>query len=99
MEKEHLLTLLREQKPYLRTKFNINKIGLFGSHAKGLADDSSDIDVVVELTSPLGFEFMELCEYLEDVLGGKVDVLTSEGVKQIRMPDIADSIEKDITYV
>lgn len=99
MEKEHLLTLLREQKPYLRTMFNINKIGLFGSHAKGLADDSSDIDVVVELTSPLGFKFMELCEYLEDVLGGKVDVLTSDGVKQIRLPDIADSIEKDITYV
>ncbi|WP_045216078.1 nucleotidyltransferase family protein [Desulfonatronovibrio magnus] len=99
MEREHLLTVLREQKPYLRTRFNINKIGLFGSHAKGLADDSSDIDVVVELNSPLGFKFMELCEYLEDVLGGKVDVLTSDGVKQIRLPEIADSIEKETTYV
>ncbi len=99
MKKEHLLTLLREQKPYLMTRFNVNKIGLFGSHAKGLADDSSDIDVVVELNSPIGFKFMELCEYLEDVLGGKVDVLTSEGVKQIRLPDIAQSIEKEITYV
>jgi len=93
MEREHLLTVLREQKPYLMARFNINKIGLFGSYAKGLADDSSDIDVVVKLNSPLGFNFMELCEYLEDVLGGKVDVLTSEGVKQIRLPDIADSIE------
>ncbi len=99
MNKERLLSLLREHQPYLMEKFNVNRIGIFGSYAKGLASDSSDIDVVVELNSPIGFRFMELCEYLESVLERKVDVLTSEGVKQIRLPDIAKSIEKEITYV
>ncbi len=99
MNKERLLTLLREQQPYLMEKFNVNRIGIFGSYARGVAGGASDIDIVVELGSPIGFRFMELCEYLENVLGKKVDVLTTEGVRQIRLPEVARSIEKEITYV
>ncbi len=42
---------------------------------------------------------MELIEYLENLLGRKVDVLTLMGVRGIRLPWIAAEIERSIIYV
>lgn len=42
---------------------------------------------------------MELAEYLERLLGRKVDLLTPAGVQGIRIPRIADDIERSILYV
>lgn len=96
--KAQILSLLREKQPYLHAEFNVSRIGIFGSYAKELSNESSDIDIVVEFSGPIGFRFMELADYLEELLGKKVDLLTSDGIDNIRLPGIAQSIEKDITY-
>jgi len=49
---------------------------LFGSYAKGHPNESSDVDLVIEFERPIGFRFFELLDYLEALLGQKVDVLT-----------------------
>jgi predicted nucleotidyltransferase len=69
---------------------------LFGSYAKGVPTEASDIDLVVEFERPLGFKFIELTEYLEQLLGQKVDILTPAGIQGIRSPHIAQSIGESI---
>jgi len=97
--KKQVLKLLRNNRSYLASEFNVKKIGIFGSYAKGSPGDSSDIDIIVEFNGPVGFKFMELTEYLESLLGKKVDVLTPAGLQGIRVPRVARSIEENILYV
>ncbi len=42
---------------------------------------------------------VELAEYLEDVLGREVDLLTPEGIRGIRLPWVAEEIGKSVVYV
>ncbi len=99
LTREKLAGLLREKYPYLVTEYGIKKIGLFGSYAKGTHDETSDVDIVVEFERPIGFRFVELTEYLEHLLGKKVDVLTRAGIQGIRIAHITKDIEESIVYV
>jgi predicted nucleotidyltransferase len=99
LTKEVILKALHEKYPYLATEYGVKRIGLFGSYAKHTSMEASDIDLVVEFERPLGFKFMELSEYLEQLLGKKVDILTPAGIQGIRIAHIAESIEESITYV
>jgi uncharacterized protein len=97
--RERIIQLLREKQPYLAHQYHVRRIGLFGSHAAGSPDENSDIDLIVELDGPVGFRFIELSEYLEDLLGRKVDLLTRDGLRGIRVPRVAREIEESIAYV
>ena len=93
------LKLIKEKYPYLSTEFGVEKIGVFGSVAKGIDKEDSDIDIVVELKRPIGLKFVELVEYLEKLFNKKVDVLTQAGIENIRIKEIADDIKRNIIYV
>ena len=93
------LELIKEKYPYLSNEFGVEKIGVFGSVAKGTARGKSDIDIVVKLRKPIGLKFIELVEYLEGLFNTKVDVLTQEGINNIRIKEIADDIKRNIVYV
>lgn len=99
LTREKVIELLQEKQAYLAAEFGVSKIGLFGSYAKGQSIDTSDIDLVVEFDRPIGFRFVELVEYLENILGKKVDVLTLAGIQNIRIEEIARSISQSIVYV
>lgn len=53
LTREHAVELLRTQSAYLAQEFGVRKIGLFGSFAKGLSTDQSDIDLIIEFDTPL----------------------------------------------
>lgn len=99
LTKEKIVELLKAKHPYLAAEFGVSKIGLFGSYAKGHADETSDIDLLVEFERPIGFRFFELVDYLESLFGHKVDVLTPAGIQNIRLERVAKSISESITYV
>jgi len=99
LTKETIVQQLRESYPHLTAKYGVERIGLFGSFAKGTADETSDIDVLVEFQRPIGFQFMELVDYLEGLFGRKVDVLTPVGMQGIRVGGVADSIAAGVVYV
>ena len=99
LTKEKIFKLLQEKHPYLAAEFGVGKIGLFGSYANGQSGDDSDIDLIVEFERPIGFRFMDLVDYLENLLGHKVDVLTPAGVQNIRIEWVARSISQSIVYV
>ncbi|HRG47591.1 MAG TPA: nucleotidyltransferase domain-containing protein [Leptospiraceae bacterium] len=71
---------------YFRDK-KINKAYLFGSFAKGLEKDTSDIDILVELSESIGF--MKLIQYkldLEDQLHRNVDLVTPASISPLIFP-------------
>jgi len=77
----------------------VKKIGIFGSVVKHTHGEASDIDVVVEFERPIGLKFIMLAEYIENLFGRKVDVLTKEGIQNIRVNNISSDIQKEIIYV
>jgi len=99
VNREELLALLRQHYSDLAAKYGVKRIGLFGSYAQGEPSETSDIDLIVEFERPIGFQFVELAEYLENLLGRKVDLLTPVGVRGIRLPEVASEIERSIIYV
>jgi predicted nucleotidyltransferase len=42
---------------------------------------------------------MDLAFYLEDLTGRSVDILTPEGIKHIRIKEVADEIIRSVVYV
>ncbi len=99
MDREELIALIRECYTYLAAEYGVKRIGIFGSFARGESGEASDVDLIVEFEHPIGFRFVELVEYLENLLGREVDVLTPMGVRGIRLPWVAEEIERSIIYV
>jgi len=99
LTKEKVTEILREKYPYLVSEYGVKRIGLFGSYAKGVQDEDSDVDIIAEFDRPIGLKFIEFTEYLEKILGKKADVLTHAGIKGIRIKRIAKDIEEKIVYV
>jgi predicted nucleotidyltransferase len=99
LTKEAILRLLRESYPQLTAQFGVRRIGLFGSFARETTQESSDIDLIVEFQRPIGLKFMEMVEYLETLLGRRVDVLTPAGLRGIRLPEVARHIEESVVQV
>lgn len=96
---KEVLQIIKEHYSFLKSHFGLKSIGVFGSVVKNSATPDSDIDLVVEFESPIGLRFVEFVEYLEKILGSPVDVLTKEGLKNIRVQSVSASIEKEIIYV
>ena len=94
-----IIEKLRNQLQTLSEQFGIERIGLFGSMARGNETEDSDIDILVELNRPLGLKFMLLVESLETIFSRKVDIITKDGLANIRVKEVSDSIKKDIIYV
>jgi predicted nucleotidyltransferase len=73
---------LRALKPFLSEKYFVERIGYFGSFSRGEQTEESDIDILVEFRQPLGWEFFDLQEFLEDELKLNVDLVSIKALKQ-----------------
>ncbi|MCS7164081.1 MAG: nucleotidyltransferase family protein [Thermodesulfovibrio sp.] len=94
---EEVKKILKENKEYIREKYGVVIIGIFGSFARGEQTEVSDVDILVEIERPLGFEYFDLWDELESLLSCKVDLLTVGAAKQ--KPLLWESIEEDLAYV
>ena len=99
LTKQKITILLKKELPHLRTIFGVKRIGIFGSYSKDVQKEDSDVDLIVEFERPIGLKFFELSEYIENLLGKKVDILTPAGIKSIRVKEVAENIKKSIVYV
>jgi predicted nucleotidyltransferase len=61
-------------------KHNIKKAILFGSYAKGSADNRSDIDIMVD-SNLRGLAFYGLLEDVVNTIGKSVDLLDKQQIK------------------
>ena len=58
-------------------KYGVKRLSLFGSYARGDADDQSDVDFLIERGKIVGIEYFGFVYDLEDELGCHVDVVTT----------------------
>jgi predicted nucleotidyltransferase len=89
--------ILAEYKEEIRQKYGVRVVGIFGSYARGEQKEASDVDILVEIERPIGFKFFGLWDEIENLLGVKVDILTTNAVKQKKM--LWESIKEDLIYV
>ena len=87
--------VLEQLKPELSKRFHVHTIGLFGSVVRDDFSASSDIDIIVDFTRPVGIEFIDLAQYIEQCLQKKVDLVSRRGVKE----KYFKAIEREIVYV
>ncbi|RFP53680.1 MAG: DNA polymerase beta [Limnothrix sp. CACIAM 69d] len=80
--RDEVLRILAHQKSALLETYQITKLGLFGSYARGEQNDDSDVDVLVEYEqAPSLYRLLELRDDLSELLSIRVDVVTRNGLK------------------
>jgi predicted nucleotidyltransferase len=79
---EGFRTRLRTELPMLSVRYHVASLGLFGSYLRGTQKPESDLDVLVSFSAvPSLLRFVELENYLSDLLGVKVDLVLRESLK------------------
>ena len=77
----HLQTIKSKILPILH-KHHIKRAGIFGSVATGNVTPGSDVDILVELGTPISLlDFVGIKLELEDALEKKVDLVEYEALK------------------
>lgn len=92
--RDGLLQTIASLHQELGERYSVTRIGVFGSWARGDAEQDSDIDVLVELAEPTFDHYMDLKFRLEEVLGRPVDLVMADTVK----PRLKPIIEKEVIY-
>ena len=93
---EQLKDILSNHKQELSDRFKVEEIGIFGSYVRERQKKKSDLDVLVSFSETIDlFTFVELENYLSDVLGVKVDLVMKDSLK----PRLKDRILNEAVYV
>ena len=82
--------------PFLKNKYSVKDIGIFGSYTRDEQDPESDLDIIVSfIESPSLFKFIELENFLSDNLNVKVDLVMKTALKQ----NIKDHILNEVVPI
>lgn len=93
MTGESIIQFLREHKSTLEG-MGVRRIGLFGSFAKGMQKEDSDIDILVDM-EPDFLRLMSVLLFLENHFGRKVDLLRKGPHVRAKF---LQSIEPEVIY-
>jgi len=76
--------------------YHLKSIGIFGSYVKGNESPGSDVDILVDFSSPIDlFSFLDLEEELEILCNTKVDLVSVNSLK----PYIGKHILSEVEYI
>lgn len=89
-----VIETLKKHQIEIKDRYNVRRIGVFGSFVRGEQKETSDIDILVEFDEPTFDNFMNLSSYLETVLGKNVDLVTTKGLS----PYISPIVEKEVIW-
>ena len=90
--------IIERHRGELRERYGVKEIGIFGSFVRGEEREDSDIDILVEFYPQAEMDlikFVELEEYLSELLGAKVDLVMKSALK----PRIGRRILREVIYV
>ena len=90
-------TKIESIKEYFKTR-PVLKAYLFGSYVRGMADNKSYIDILVDLDygQKIGLQFIQMKLDLEKLLNKKVDLVSSNGMSKYIKPLVDE--EKRLIY-
>ena len=96
MERDEIIRTLRGFVEMNRDRYEIIRIGVFGSAARNSMNEQSDIDVVVELGKPDLFYLIGIKQDLEEQLNCPVDIVRyRDRMNQF----LKNRIDKEAVYV
>ena len=76
-----IISIIQEMKPELEKSFKVIRIGIFGSFVRAEEKQGSDVDIIVELSEPIGLDLIDLIDHLEEKIGIKVDLVTTKSLR------------------
>jgi predicted nucleotidyltransferase len=91
LDKNYIIELLRSKKEFLREKYGVTSISLFGSYARGEETEESDIDFFVEMP-PVYDKLFELKEFFEKEFKREVGIVRKHSTIKKRF---LEEVEKD----
>jgi predicted nucleotidyltransferase len=92
----HILNKLKQLLPLLSDRYKVQELGVFGSYIRQEQHENSDLDILVTFSEvPSLLKFIELENYLSDILGVKVDLVMKDALK----PAIGKQILKEVVLV
>lgn len=94
--KDQIIEFLHAHRDFFEREFSVEKIGIFGSYARGEASEDSDIDVVVEMKKPDLFYLIGIKQAVEEALGTRVDIVR---LRDNMNAALRKRIERDAIYV
>jgi predicted nucleotidyltransferase len=75
---------------------DVVEVGVFGSVARGEADEESDVDLVVKFSKPISLlKMVALERQLSDALGKNVDLLTEAAIS----PYLREGIKREMQVI
>ncbi|HEU4342076.1 MAG TPA: nucleotidyltransferase family protein [Candidatus Binatia bacterium] len=94
---DQFISKLRQNLPEIRERYGVRSLGIFGSYLRGQQHNRSDLDVLVEFNNGALtlFQFVELRDFLSDLLGVKVDLVEKRALK----PAIGKHILEEVVFV
>ena len=93
---EYIKKILKKNENILREKFKVKNLGIFGSFVRGEQNKNSDLDILVEFYETIDlFTFIELKQFLSNILHTEVDLVMKETLKK----RFKNTIEKEILYI
>ncbi len=89
---DEIIQILEQHRKEIGEKFKVKRLAIFGSYARGEQTPKSDIDILVEFKEPVGFLFIHLADFLEEILEIKVDLVASDAIKSNRKKYINEDL-------
>jgi len=86
---------LHELKPELKRRYGVNKLGFFDCYIDTHHNEHCELNVLVELQRPLGWEFFGLKQFIEKKLQIRIDICTPNALK----PALRDEIIANTHFV
>jgi uncharacterized protein len=91
MTRDEILKKLEENRETIRG-FRVHRLGIFGSCARYEQRETSDIDVLVEFDDAALQNYLNLKDFLEQLLGRPVDLVFADTVKPRLRPIIFSEV-------
>lgn len=93
---DEIKNIIAQHMDFLKSRYRVREIGVFGSYVRGGPRKKSDIDILVTFQRSVDFiEFLRLEAYLSTVLGLKVDLVTKGALK----PHIGKQVLEEVVYI
>ena len=96
MKRDKIVLSLRRFKEMNKDRYEIIRIGIFGSAARDNMDEQSDIDVVVELGKPDLFYLIGIKQDLEEKFHRTIDIVR---YRERMNAFLKGRIDKEAVYV
>jgi uncharacterized protein len=91
MTTDEILKKLEKNRETIRG-FGVRRLGIFGSYARGVQREDSDMDFLVEFEDATLRNYLDLKDFLEQLYHRRVDLVFADTVKPRLKPTILSEV-------